>query len=116
MTNLTTLLTAITNIQASLEQMKVKLGSHQEIRTNHENMDIKINANQAKMDVSQAEIGAEIKTIQEKMIEEVIAQVGSLTSWIDANHEDMKEEIKYGQVETKATVSTILQKMRSWRK
>jgi hypothetical protein len=47
------------NIQASLWQMKAKLGSHQKIRNNHENMDVKIGTNKAK-------IGTEIKTIQEK--------------------------------------------------
>jgi hypothetical protein len=41
-------------------------------------------------------------------------EVRSLASRIDANQEEMKEEIKSGQAEIKATVSAILQKMTSW--
>jgi hypothetical protein len=54
---------------------------------------------------NQAKIGAKI-TIQEEMK----ALVGSLASRIITNQEEMKEEIKFGQVEMKAPVSAILQK------
>jgi hypothetical protein len=43
------------------------------------------------------------------------AQVGSLASRIAANQDEMKEETKFGQPEMKATVSAILQKMKSLR-
>jgi hypothetical protein len=58
---------------------------------------------------NQTKIGAEIKTVQEEMK----AQVGSLTSWIDANQEEMKDEIKFGQAEMAAAVRAISQKMKS---
>jgi hypothetical protein len=54
---------------------------------------------------NEAKIESEIETIQGKMDngqEDMKAQLGSLTSWIDAN-----------KVETKATVSANLQKMKS---
>jgi hypothetical protein len=46
---------------------------------------------------NQTNIGAEMKTIQEKMDDgkkEMRAQVGSLVSRIDANQEQKKEEIR----------------------
>jgi hypothetical protein len=50
MANSITLLTAIVNIQASLEQMKAKLSSHQEeIKINHEKMVAKLVAHQERM-------------------------------------------------------------------
>jgi hypothetical protein len=55
---------------------------------------------------NKTKIGPEIKTIQEEMK----AQVGFLTSRIDANQEEMKEEIKSCQAEMEATVSTILKR------
>jgi hypothetical protein len=48
---------------------------------------------------NQAKTEGEIKTIQGKT---------------DANQEEMKEEIKSDQAEMNATVSDILQKMKSW--
>jgi seryl-tRNA synthetase len=56
---------------------------------------------------NQAKTGAEIKTIQEKM--------DTIQGKNDANQEEMKEEIKSGEAEMKATVNAILQKMKSWR-
>jgi hypothetical protein len=66
-------------------------------------MDSKTDGNQQRME---ATTESEIKTIQENIDnrqENMKVQAGSLTSWIDANQEEMK-----------ATVSTILQKMKFW--
>jgi hypothetical protein len=63
---------------------------------------------------NQAKIEAKIKTIQDGR-DAMKAQVGSSAYQIDANHKEMKEEMKSGQAEMKATVSAILQKMKSWR-
>jgi hypothetical protein len=80
-----------------MEQMMERLAAAMQ------RMDTKIDANQERME---AKIESEIKTTEEKMDnrqEDMKAQVGSLASWIDANQEEMK-----------TTVSTNLQKMKSW--
>jgi hypothetical protein len=98
MADSTVLLIAMANIQAFLKQTKAKLASHQEeIRTNHEKMGAKIDANQVKTNANLKEFIEDMRAWQKEMKADQEA-TEAYPEKMEANPKEMKSEVEHEEV------------------